>query len=193
LLLASLSPPHIPAESARGRWFWRSLLFVGVVGTVLLLRHDAGIVKWFLRVPRAEYPALRLYRATEAELKDGNARLVLYNFPITVRRLDHKLGFNAHDLYYLGRMPVVVHVDSIAALNRLLADGKPTVVVLPPHKPTEQTVKDGLGIAPDRALLVRSDLFAYPVMTFHQAEAKLELTALLREMEISPDTAVMQP
>lgn len=90
-------------------------------------------------------------------------------------------------------MPAVVRVNSIAQLNRLLTDGKPTVVVLPPHKPTEQAVKDGLHIAPDRSILTCSELYTYPVMTFHQAEAKLGLTDLLRDIEIAPDKAVLHP
>ena len=192
LLSAGLSPPHA-LESSRGRWIWRSLAFVGIIGAVIVIRYDLSIVKWFLKANRAEYPALRLYHATEADLIAGDGRLVLFNFPVTIERLDRNLGFTAHDLYYLARMPAVVHVSSMEELNRLLADGKPTVLMLPPQKTTEEKVKAGLRIAPDHSLLTRSELFAYPVMTFNQAEAKLGLTKLLREMEISRDTGVMQP
>jgi hypothetical protein len=89
----------------------------------------------------------------------------------------------AHDIYYLGRLPHAKYADSPAELNALLADGKPTVVILPPSMPPEQLTAGALAIAPDRSFYVLSDLFTYPVLIFQGAEQQLHLGDLLHAME----------
>lgn len=182
------------AETLRGRTAWGVLAVVGVVGAGLLVRSDLLITKWFLNAPHWDYPALRLYEVVEPERKGGDGRVVLYQFPKGAERIDRSLGFTAHDLYYLDRMASSVRATSVADLNRILADGLPTVVIFPPKGMTaEQLAKDGLQFPPDRVVLTKSEVFVYPVMLFHEAEAKLGLGAVLNEVQLPPGHPVPQP
>ncbi len=192
MLFAGFSPRQ--SGSPRCRCIWRGVTIAGVIAAAFVARHDFRFAKWFLYAQRWEYPALLLHKTMEADLTSGNARLMLYRFPATINQLDRSLGFTAHDRYYVDRMPHAVVVRSVPELNQLLADGKPTVVVLPPKRGfAEQLTAEGLQPTPDRSLLVHSELFGYTVLTFHDAEAKLGLGELLREIGVAPGTTVPQP
>jgi hypothetical protein len=168
LLLAGFTPPRRPETSA-GRWVWRSVALVGVVAAAVLLRDDVRRVHGFHKAPAHGYPPLSVYRHAEDDLAAGRVRFVLYRFPDATERLDRTLGFTAHDRYYLDRMPHALIVRSSPKLNKLLADGTPTIVILPPLTPREEWLRD-VERPPDRAGAVQSDLFAYPVLTFHGAK-----------------------
>jgi hypothetical protein len=190
LLLVGLIPPQKP-EGTRSRW--RAVVFVGIAVAINALWFDFHRAKWTLCNKRGDYPVTVLYKAAETEFAAGNARLVLYRYPTRIAQLDRALGFTAHDLYYVNRLQHVAHVTNVKELNALLADGKPTVLMLSPATPAEQFVTAKLLVAPDRCLLARSDLFCYPVLLFHQVEAKLNIGNVLREIEVQPGTLIPHP
>lgn len=180
--------------SARGRWIWRAAAGAGIIAASFVLRADLAKVKEHLNDPRWDYPPPRLYEAAEPDLARAAARLVVYQFPNGKERLDRALGFTAHDLYYLDRMPHAVPAKSVADLNHILTEGVPTVVIFPPKGMTaEQLARDGLRFSPERVVLTKSELFVYPVMLFHGAEPKLGLGAVLREIELPPGYPVPSP
>ena len=192
LLLAGLTPPRTP-ERVRTKWFWRSVAILGVAVATNALWADFRQVAWQVRAERWDYPAVRFHRALETELVAGDARLVLYAFPGDRDTLDRKLGVAAHDMYYPATLPHALRVTTIADLNRTLADGKPTVVILPPLLTSERLLKAGLTAIPERSLMVRSDLFPYPVLLFHGAETKLGLTELLGKLELAAGEPAIRP
>jgi 4-amino-4-deoxy-L-arabinose transferase-like glycosyltransferase len=192
LLLAGLSPPQT-RETGRAHWCWCVLVAVGAAVAINALWFDFSRAKWTLRVRRLDYPVVVLARALEAEFASEAGRLVLYRYPTCAAQLDRALGFTAHDLYYVNRLPNTVHVTTVAELKSLLADGKPAVLMLPPAIAAEEFVRTELRVAADRCLIVRSDLFGYPVVLFNQAEAKLRIANVLREIEVPPGTLMPQP
>jgi hypothetical protein len=170
LLLAGLTPPRRP-ETPAGRWAWRAVALVGVVAAGLAVSRDLRTAKHAMAVPRFGYTPLVIHQKAEEDLAAGRVRLILYQFPANAERLDRKLGFTAHDRYYLDRMPHARIVRNAPKLNKLLAQCEPTVVILPPLTPREQWLRD-VEYPPDRAEAMQSDLFAYPVLTFHGAKVK---------------------
>jgi hypothetical protein len=159
------------------------MVLVGVALAVHAVRHDFRTVTATLEAERFGYPAQRIHQTAEPALATGEARLVLYTFPSPAEQLNRKVRLGPHDRYYPTILPHALRVGSVAELNRLLADGKPTVVVLPPLVPAEQLQTEGLQPAPDTARMLRSDLLPYPVLTFHGAETRLGLGELFRSIE----------
>jgi 4-amino-4-deoxy-L-arabinose transferase-like glycosyltransferase len=191
LFFVGLIPQQKP-ESAKSRW-WCVLVALGIAMAIYTLWYDFRVAKWALRAKRGDYPVTVVDKAAEAEFASGKGRLVLYRYPTCVAELDRALGFTAHDLYYVNRVQHAVHITTVAELNKLLADGKPTILMLPPAVQAEQFVKSELLVSADRYLLARSDLFGYPVLLFHQAEVKLNIGNVLREIEVQPGTVIPQP
>jgi hypothetical protein len=173
-----LAPPVGNRPVSRG--LVRVVALLGTLIAMAAVWADVRRSAEYLNSPRWDYPALRIHRAAEYELADGTGRLILYKFPAPAERLDRKLGFTAHDRYYLPQLPHAVRADSPADLNRLLIDRTPSVVILPPSLPPERLSAGKLAALPDRMLFVRSDLFTYPVFLFHDAETRLGLGELLR-------------
>jgi len=152
---------------------------------LVLVRRDLGIVARQLKAPVPEYFPQRLYETLEDDVRSGRVRIVLYEFPrSTESNLEVKeRGFVAHDRYYRPTLRLAVDVWSAAELNQLLADGKPTVLLLAPRTSFGRIRE--LGVLPaDRSRLGRANLDWYPVVTFHNADAILERNAAFREIEL---------
>jgi 4-amino-4-deoxy-L-arabinose transferase-like glycosyltransferase len=169
VMLAALTPRR--SETPTGRWVWRGLALAGVAAAAFALHRDIRVMRYWLTAPRFDYPPFAAYRQLEPDLAAGRAQLVLYRYPDGTGRLDRKLGFTAHDRYYQDRMPHATLARDAAELNRLLTEGRPTVVLLPPLTPREEWLRD-VALPPERAFAMSSDLFAYPVLTYHGAKVE---------------------
>ena len=126
----------------------------------------------FLQIPALDYPPLLIYKELGKDLAAGRVRFVLFRYPSSGDNLNPRLTFAAHDRYYVDFMNRATRVRKIAALEELLADGKPTIVILLPLTDIEQ-FRRRIQPQPDRTALVPSAVYPYPVLTYNHAESKL--------------------
>lgn len=188
MLFAGVVQP-VTSRRAGVRWAWRVAAVAGVVATVGAVSADFRRVSAELRRPVRPYPPLVLYRAAESELASGRAKLLLYRFPDDRDVPDARLGLTPGDAFYLRQMPHAVRVPTVSDLNRELAAGLPTIVVLPPHLTPEQLREAGCSHVPDRVAVLQSGmlkppvLYPFPVLLYHGAESGLGLADTLKGVE----------
>lgn len=168
---ASLSTPR----AVRG---WRALGIAGVLFVGVVLWYDVKGARRNIRTLSWDYPPLLVERAAEPGLRGGEGTLVLFRFPAAIEDpVPGELGFGIPDRFYTTRLSHVRHVSNRTQLNAVLAEGKPTVVVLPPEGvKTSDLVRKGLVAVPDRAVRIRAWHLRYPVVVFNRAEERLGLT-----------------
>jgi hypothetical protein len=187
LLAGWLPPPGWVANRAAGRWAWRGLAIAGVAWAAVLVHADVQRLREQFHAPTWDYPPLVVHRKVQPLLEAGHAHFVLYGeYPRCRERTNLKLGFWSIDQFYRPRLVGAEHAATVAELNRLLADGKPAVVFLPPKQPLTDLVPAGLAHQPDRALRLRSERLYYRVLLFHGAEAHLGLAEFFRANEVPP-------
>jgi hypothetical protein len=91
------------------------------------------------------------------------------------------------DQFYQPHMKGVQLVMEVEELNRLLADGKPVVIFLPPTVKLSDLEHAGLSYKPDRTLRLRTKWAFYPVLTFYGAESELGLEEVFERSVVQPN------
>jgi 4-amino-4-deoxy-L-arabinose transferase-like glycosyltransferase len=128
-----------------------------------------------LTTPSWVHPPVGLYAQFASALEQGDCRFVLFDFDRVSK------GYpNAEDLYYRPRLPLAYRVDNLAELRLLLADSRPTIVVLPAELSPESRAQLA-GLHPE--LWIEEGSYArycYPVLAFHGASARLPIPELVR-------------
>lgn len=107
---------------------------------------------------------MAIYERFRPELEQQHCRFVLCNL---------KSSLNFEDVYYPRYMPLAERVDTTQELNRVLADGKPTIVLLPPRIYPQPPLAE---LHPE--LRVEENPFAvyvYQILTFHGAGDELPI------------------
>lgn len=189
LLVGLLHRPAVASENPRMAWLWRGLTIIGIALAAYFLQADGRRIYWWWQIPQWEYPPLQVEHVIESHAAEKRVHLILYRYPEPRGTLDQQqlqLWVGCSDRFYQTRLHHAEHVMEIGELNRLLAEGKPTVVFLPPTFKLADLEQAGLSIKPDRALRLRTRFIYYPVLTFHGAEAELELREFFQKGEVPP-------
>lgn len=153
---------------------------MGLAGVLLLIDGVSAIRP--LTRPLWVHPPVGIYQRMLPDLAQGDCRFVLYDFP-TADGVTASGGLygNFEDLHYPARMPLADQVRDPGALTRLLADGKPTVVVLPQLTRPQPDLD---GLQPEERIEQNPwRFYTYPVLTFHGAAGRFlpgELARLAR-------------
>ena len=174
---------------SESRCLWRDWLAVAAVGLIAAgycVRQDYIMTSYYVRhAPQPEYPPLLVHKAAERELAAGNAHLVLFKFPVPEGPVSLKLGFGPSErLYPVYFLAHAVRAKDEADLSHLIADGKPTVVFLPPFLSDSKVLN--LSRRADFRLYVVSRAHPYPVLAFNGADAALHLREVLAAQLASP-------
>lgn len=172
--------PHLVARF-RPR-YGRTAARIGAVAAVVVVGIDARTILRDFARPAWVHPPVGVYERVTPELAEGRCRFVLYDFPSpSGATASGRALANYEDLYYPPRMPLADRVGNLDELSRLLRDGRPTIVVLPPVT-TGPVPCEGLN--PDVRIENNPYRFqTYPVLTFHGATAivpAVELSRLVR-------------
>jgi 4-amino-4-deoxy-L-arabinose transferase-like glycosyltransferase len=185
-LIGFLPRPSILGNGWAAVWGWRLLAVVGTIAAVLIVRSDYRTVRHTFRLPQWEYPPLVLHRVVESEVLAGQAHFVLYQYPRfpNADRLNSKQGFGTIDGFYIPRLTHAERVKKLEGIERVLADGKPTLVVLPPRYPLNELASIWFATHPDRIIRLRTERFYYTVLVYHGAEAHFNLTDYFRLNEV---------
>jgi hypothetical protein len=162
---------------AQARW----ALPVCVMAATVFVALDARRVVRHLTSPAWLHPPVAVYRELLPELKQRSCRLVMFDFRHPQRTLPPPFEDNFEETYYGPRMTHVEWVDSVDNLERLLADGRPTVVITPPIRtPTPAAAAlDQLG-PNDKTEVGKWPSYTYPVLSFHDATLRNKRFAVER-------------
>lgn len=156
----------------RAAWSRRGLR-AGVATAGLAIAADFGLVVPQLAAPAWIHPPLEAYVEVLPALEQQQCRFIMYDFMHAQRSTAQPAaGTNFEELYYGPRMARAEWVDSIDELRQLLADGQPTIVVLPPIGAPTPAMAEICRLDPDHRIdLGAWPQWTYPVLSFHQASA----------------------
>jgi 4-amino-4-deoxy-L-arabinose transferase-like glycosyltransferase len=182
VILAGLfleSGPRLVERYWPGRTRFATIAFVGLA--VALLAADCQKILRTIAMSAWVHPPVGIYERLESGLAEGRCRFVLFDIGSPVRGVSSSgRGMtNFEDLYYGRRMPLADWVSNVEDLKRLLEDGKPTIVLLPPLTSLPQPRLEGL--TPETR--IEDNLwpaYTYPTLTFHGAAAEFSAGELIR-------------
>ena len=182
VLLAGMfldSGPRLVARYWPGRTRFASIAFVGLA--VALIAADCHKILRTLAAAAWVHPPVGIYQRLEPELASGRCRFVLFDIGVPAGGASSSgRGItNFEDLYYVRRMPLAGWVGNVEDLKRLLDDGKPTIVLLPPATSPPPPKLEGLS--PETRIEENVwPAYTYPTLTFHGAAAEFSAGELIR-------------
>lgn len=155
---------------------FRPAVLAGTSLAALLLAVDTVRLLSSLAAPDMEYPPLRIYERLLSELDRGNCRFIMFsNYRSDRRHVGGRTWITFEDLYYGASLSRADWIDTVDELKRLLDDGRPTLVVLPPHLaqvPASPAVGD---LRYDEWIELGGLDMRYPVLSFNGGTARLHL------------------
>jgi 4-amino-4-deoxy-L-arabinose transferase-like glycosyltransferase len=168
------------------RWRGRlhaGALALGVFVACLCLYRDVKVARVQLSRTLWPYPGLVVKERLAGLGLAQDIRIVLYGFPMS-HGFTRESGLAFHDYYYAKQLSGAAFARTVVDLNRLLDDGKPALVFVPPKTSHQQMRAQGLTICADREVWLRSEHLPYPLFAFHGALDHPDLEEALRVYEI---------
>lgn len=163
------------AWRASSRWY-RCAAVAGLLAAVLIARFDFLEAKHAVRYANPAYAPYVVHKAAAQDLAADRVRLVMYQYPgIGDRRIRYDLGLTPAERIYPALMPHAIWIDNPGKLERVLAEGKPTVVFIPSKTPAAEIPPPGLSAKPDGILTTAGCEGDYVFLTFHGGEAAFGL------------------
>lgn len=154
-------------------------MWLGAAFAAVLLAIDCRTsVRRMLR-PGWIHPPVGIYQRVAPEVVQGRCRFVLFDFPVSDGvNVSGPDAANFEDLYYVSHLPLADRVRDISELERLISDGVPVIVILPPLTSRQPQLGP---LQPE--VRIEDNPFryhTYPVLMFNGASAKFPVDELIR-------------
>jgi 4-amino-4-deoxy-L-arabinose transferase-like glycosyltransferase len=161
---------------------------VGLCLAVVAVGADAVRTVRTLAGPVWVYAPLQVYDRLAPQLAQGSCRFILFDFRGADRTTPPgRTRTHFEELYYGPSMPFANWVETATELRRLLADGKPAVVMLRPLDPITADPGEPGDLCPEqRPTLGIAKAGAYRVLTFQRTPAELNLSDLITPRPARP-------
>jgi 4-amino-4-deoxy-L-arabinose transferase-like glycosyltransferase len=136
--------PFIAVTIAAGVWFFVEALAsrcrgpsAGRIGwgclialALLLCARGVRLARVVVPSTRSDYAPMVVYQRIRPQMERNACDLIFYRFQKPATDPDFDADYNYTDVCYLSKMPLARWVDEPAQLRRLLAKGRPTLVVV---------------------------------------------------------------